>query len=164
MAPAVISTGAIHGGDPAAPSVVPEVVRVTGTARSFTPEVRDLLEDGIRRAADSAAALYGVAAVSDYLRRYPPTVNAADCVDVAYRAAVNVAGEAAVDRNCDAMAGAEDFSFMAQEVPGAYVFIGNGPGENGCELHAPTYDFNDEIIAPGVRYWLNLVETELPHS
>jgi len=90
-----------------------------------------------------------------YRRGYPVTVNAPEQADFAARVAAQVAGDERVDANADAKMGGEDFSYMLQARPGAYIFLGNG---DSSELHSDTYDFNDEIIPAGVSYWVKLVE------
>jgi len=92
---------------------------------------------------------------------YPPTVNDAAEAEFAAAIAAGIVGAENVVRNANPKMGAEDFSFMLNERPGCYVWIGNGPGESGCWLHNPHYDFNDEILPLGASYWARLVETRL---
>jgi hippurate hydrolase len=157
---AVVSVTQIHGGDTW--NVIPAEVVMRGTTRAFRPEVRDALEPTIRRIAEGIAAANGATANVWYERGYPPTVNTAKETEIAARTAIDVVGTANVDRDPTPTMGAEDFAFMLEQRPGCYIWIGNGPGENGRVLHSPHYDFNDEILPVGASYWARLVETTLP--
>ncbi len=156
---AVVSVTQIHGGDTW--NVIPDEVVLRGTARSFKPELQDAIEAGIRRIAEGIAAAMGASVTVRYERRYPPTVNSAAETEIAAAAAAEVAGETNVDRELTPTMGSEDFAFMLQAKPGAYLFIGNGGGRNGPSLHNPHYDFNDEILPIGASYWARLVERVL---
>jgi hippurate hydrolase len=156
---AVVSVTQIHGGD--AWNVIPERVVLRGTARAFRPEVQDAIEAGIRRLAGGIAEAHGASAAVHYERRYPPTINSAAEAEQAARVAAEVAGDARVERAPIPMMGAEDFAFMLQKKPGAYVWLGNGDGAGGCMLHNPRYDFNDAILSVGASYWVRLAETVL---
>jgi hippurate hydrolase len=154
---AVVSVTKIHGGD--ALNVIPDEVYLGGTARSFKPEVRDMIEQGIQRVAEGVAASLGAKAQVRYQRRYPSLVNSEKETEIAAGAAVEVAGKANVVRDFMPSMGAEDFAFMLQAKPGCYVMIGNG--EKSAGLHNPHYDFNDEILPMGASYWSRLVERVL---
>jgi hippurate hydrolase len=160
---AVISVGHIHAGAFDAPNVIPSEVLVRGTARSYKPAVRDTLERRLGELAASLAQAHGVSAEYKYLRRYPPLVNAAEQTAVAIDAAAMTVGTENVDGNTTPLTGAEDFAFMLQKKPGAYMLIGNGGDEKaGCHyVHTPLYDFNDDILTLGTTYWVNLVNGEL---
>ncbi|GAB4177071.1 MAG: M20 aminoacylase family protein [Rhodocyclaceae bacterium] len=151
---AVLSVTRFQAGD--AYNVLPEAARISGTARAFRAEVRDALEAALGRVAAGVAAAFGVSAALEYRRGYPPTVNdpvqSAICREVA---AALVGGEN-VDAGLPPSMGAEDFSFLAAQRPACYAWLGNGPGEGGCLLHSPHYDFNDEAIALGIAYWVAL--------
>ena len=155
----VVSVTQIHGGD--AWNVIPEQVVLRGTTRSFRPEVQASVEPAIRRIAEGIAAAHGARVALRYERRYPPTVNSAAEAEQAARIAAEIAGEANVDRAPVPCMGAEDFAFMLQKKPGAYVWLGNGDGAGGCMLHNPRYDFNDAILPIGASYWVRLAETVL---
>jgi hippurate hydrolase len=155
---AVLSVGSISGGSAEAPNVMPAALTVTGTARSYTPEVRDLLERRIGELAQGLAAAHGCTAEAVYRRGVPATVNHAEQVQVALAAARGLAPGDAVDPNHPPVMGAEDFSVMLEARPGAFMFIGGGMGPG---LHTPHYDFNDRIIPLGIAYWAGLVEQEL---
>ena len=157
---AVVSVTQIHAGDTW--NVIPEEVVLRGTTRSFRPAVRDAIEPAMRRIAEGIAAANGASARLRYERRYPPTVNHDGPTEIAARAAVDVVGEANVDRNPTPTMGAEDFAFMLEQKPGCYIFIGNGASDGGRVLHSPHYDFNDEILPFGASYWARLVESVLP--
>ena len=107
------------------------------------------------------AATYGVAVALDYQRGYPPTVNSAAEAALCREAAAEVFGAGNVRDDLKPSMGAEDFAYLLEQRPGCYVWLGNGPGDAGCRLHSPHYDFNDGIIDPGIRYWLRLVERAL---
>ena len=160
---AVLSVGHIHAGTAGSPNVIPSEVLIKGTARSFQPEVRALLERRLAEVAAGIAQAGGCTAVSKYHRRYPALINAAEQTSIAVEAAAMTVGRENVEANTSPLAGAEDFAFMLEKKPGAYIMIGNGgTGEGGCQnVHSPLYDFSDEIITTGAAYWLNLVQLEL---
>ena len=156
---AVLSITQIHAGD--AYNVIPDEVVLKGSLRSFKENVRD---DFIREIEHTAA---GICAANHctyefiFRQGYPPTVNEAQATEIAAEAARATVGENKVDLNAEPSMGSEDFSFMLKEKPGCYLFLGNGPGEGGCMLHNPHYDFNDNILSTGASYWVNLVKQEL---
>jgi hippurate hydrolase len=160
---AVLSVGHIAGGTYGSPNVIPSDVLVRGTARSYSPAVRDLLERRMGEIARSTAEAWGCTAEYKYQRRYPPLVNAKEQTVIAVKAAQATAGIEKVDGKMTPMTGAEDFAFMLEKKPGAYIFIGNGgDAVGGCaHVHTPIYDFNDKILLTGAAYWLNLVKQEL---
>jgi len=156
---AVVSVTQIHGGDTW--NVIPDEVVLRGTTRSFRKEVQDAIEAAIRRIAEGVAGAMGASVSLRYERRYPPTVNSAAETEIAAAVASEVVGEANVDRALTPTMGSEDFAFMLQAKPGAYVFIGNGGGDKAAALHNPHYDFNDEILTIGASFWARLVERVL---
>ena len=97
----------------------------------------------------------------DFDQRYPVTANSVPEAALCAEAAISVLGAANVRRNEPPSMAAEDFSYMLREKPGAYVWLGNGSGSDGRTLHNPRYDFNDEILAIGISYWIKLIETAL---
>jgi hippurate hydrolase len=159
---AVLSVGSIQGGSPISPNVMPSELTITGTARSYTPAVRDLLERRIRELAQGLATSYGCTAEATYRRGVPATVNHPDQTDLARRAAGTVVEENAVT-TIPPVTGAEDFALMLEARPGAFMFLGAGTGPEGRspEVHTPLYDFNDDIIPLGVAYWVGVVDQEL---
>ena len=155
---AVVSVTQIHAGDTW--NVIPDAAIVRGTARAFSPEVRDLLEHRLREICSGIAAAHGTQFKLRYERRYPPLINAAPETEICSSVLQAMVGPDKVLRVPPVM-GSEDFAFMLQAKAGCYVFIGNGPGEGGCMLHNPNYDFNDGILTLGASYWVNLVEHRL---
>jgi hippurate hydrolase len=160
---AVLSVGHIAAGTPGSPNVIPSEVLIKGTARSFSPAVRALLERRLAELADGIARAGGCQAIAKYHRRYPALINAAEQTRIAVEAAALTVGRENVEANTQPIAGAEDFAFMLEKKPGAYIMIGNGGSEEGgCHnVHSPLYDFNDEILTTGAAYWVNLVQLEL---
>src|SRR5262247_2913722 len=140
-------------------NVIPQTALLRGTARSLTPEVRDLLEKRLHEVVSGTAQLYGASAKLTYKRDYPVTRNHARQAQFAASIASEVVGRERVDDDVAPVMGAEDFSFMLEARPGAFIFVGNG---NSAGLHHPSYDFNDEVIPFGASYWVKLVETALP--
>jgi amidohydrolase len=143
-------------------NVVPDSVRLVGTVRSFRPQTRELAERRLREIATKISEALGASAEIDYVRGYPATVNSAR--EAAFAAAVGerIFGKANVITDPSPTMGGEDFSYMLQERPGAYVFLGQGGGPGGCFLHNPNFDFNDEVIPLGAGYLAALVEHALP--
>ncbi len=161
---AVLSVGHIHGGAWGSPNVIPSEVVVRGTARSYTPATRDLLERRLGELAQGIATAHGCGADFHYLRRYPPLINAADQTAIALAAAAATVGDGLVNGDTPKLAGAEDFAFMLEKKPGAYILLGNGGdgSAGGCHyVHTPHYDFNDTVLTTGSAYWVNLVAQEL---
>jgi hippurate hydrolase len=156
---AVVSVTRFHAGH--ADNVLPETAILGGTVRTLNGELQDALEEGVRRICNGIEATYRVGIDLRYERGYPPTVNAAEPSRIARDVAQHVAIDGLVYLQLPPSMGAEDFAYMARVVPACYVWLGNGPGEGGCMLHSPHYDFNDEIIATGIRYWVRLAERAL---
>jgi hippurate hydrolase len=151
---AVVSVTRFHAGH--ADNVLPETAILGGTVRSLNGELQDALEAGLRRVCSGIEATYRVGIDLRYERGYPPTFNAVEPTAIAREVARHVAGEHRVQTGLPPSMGAEDFAYLAKVVPACYVWLGNGPGEGGCMLHSPHYDFNDDIIATGIRYWVRL--------
>jgi amidohydrolase len=154
---AVISVTTFNGGD--AFNVIPQRVRITGTGRSLDPHIRDLIERRMREVVQNVAAAYGATAKLHYGRNYPVTVNHPEQTEKAIAIARDVAGETNVDPNHPPVMGGEDFSYMLEARPGAFIFVGNG---DSAGLHHPAYDFNDAAISYGSSYWARLVERLMP--
>jgi len=157
---AVVTVTQFHGGD--AWNVIPSEVVIRGTTRAFTPEIQDLLEDGMRRVCDGVTAAHGCKVALRYERNYPPLVNSEREAQLAREVLESLVGTENVQWDCAPTMAGEDFAFMLQARPGCFVFIGNGPGQGGCMLHNPRYDFNDAILPLGASYWARLVERYLP--
>ncbi len=143
-------------------NVIPGHVMLIGTVRTFTAEMRDLAERRVREIAGSISQALGTSAEIEYRRGYPATVNTEREAVFAARVGERVFGAANVITDAEPTMGGEDFSFMLQARPGAYVFLGQGDGPSGCFLHNPGYDFNDEVIPLGAGYLAALVEESLP--
>jgi amidohydrolase len=139
-------------------NVIPQTAHLRGTARSLSPEVRDLLEARLHEVVEGTARLYGAKAKFTYKRGYPVLRNHEQQTTFAASVAGGVVGGDRVDQEVAPVMGAEDFSYMLEARPGAFIFVGNG---NTAGLHHPAYDFNDEVIPVGTSYWVKLVETAL---
>ena len=153
---AVVSVTQFHAGEVI--NAIPSEAILRGTARSFKPGVRDTIENAIRRLAAGIAAAHGASASVQYDRLYPPTINAVRETEIVATVLENLVGSENVLRNLQPSTGAEDFAFMLLQKPGCYLWIGNGPGDNGCMLHNASYDFNDEILPLGSSAWVRLTE------
>ncbi|MGB0506497.1 MAG: M20 aminoacylase family protein [Pikeienuella sp.] len=140
-------------------NVIPENAKLKGTVRSYTPEAQDLAEERIRAIVENIATAMGATATVDYHRDYPATVNHAEQTQKAADVAAAIVGEDRVERDQPPVMGSEDFSFMLNARPGAFIFVGNG---DTAALHHPEYDFNDELIPVGCSYWAKLAETLMP--
>ncbi|MFO1138159.1 MAG: M20 aminoacylase family protein [Paracoccus sp. (in: a-proteobacteria)] len=145
--------------DSTAHNVIPQVVKLKGTARSLAPEVRDQLEEGIRRISVNVAAAFGAVAEVQYDRGYPVTMNHPDQTAYAAEVARSIAGD--VNTEMAPMMGGEDFSYMLLERPGAYIFVGNG---DTPMVHHPAYDFDDNAIPAGSSWYAGMIETRMPVS
>jgi hippurate hydrolase len=156
----VITIGHITGGFTF--NVIPESVQLRGTARWFLPEVGDLLESKFSEIVKGVAAAFGASAECSFFRAYPATVNEPESTDIAARAAATVVGEARAQKLPQPTMGGEDFSFMLNEKPGAYLFLGGGKGEGDAMVHHPRYDFNDEILPIGASWFATLAEQVMP--
>ena len=156
---AVVSVTQFHGGE--AWNVIPASVVLRGSLRYFRNEVRDTIHQRLQSLCAGVAAAHGAQAELRLIPGYPPTVNSAAEAATAAGAMAAVVGSDRVDTHLPPTLGAEDFAYMLQARPGAYGWIGNGPGTGGCLLHNPRYDFNDAVLAIGASYWATLVERVL---
>jgi amidohydrolase len=143
-------------------NVIPDFVKLIGTVRSFRPETRDMAEKRIREVVAGVAQAMGGRADIEYKRGYPSTINSEHEAQFAAKVGERVFGKQNVFTDAEPTMGGEDFSYMLQARPGAYVFLGQGGGPNNCFLHNPGYDFNDEVIPLGAGYLAALVEESLP--
>jgi len=159
LRPAVLSVTVIEAGE--AFNVIPRTVRLKGTLRALDMEVRNFLPEKLAEFVPAFAASFGAKATFRYLPGYPVTVNSPEQTRFAADVARDVVGANRVDDETDATMGGEDFSFMLEARPGAYIFLGNG---SSSELHTDTYDFNDEALTLGASFWARLVERALPAS
>ena len=160
LQPAVISACAISGGDFRALNVIPDTVWIGGTARAYSAAVRDQLEAEIGQLAAGVAATFGITAEYSFLRRIPPVINDPDTTRRALKAAQAAIGRLVVTDFPPSTAG-DDFAFFSAAVPSCYVWLGNGPAVDGALHHNSRYDFNDDAILTGAKYWTALVEQEL---
>ena len=153
---AVVSITRFHAGE--AYNVIPPEAHLGGTVRAFTPDMQDRIEAALARLATGIAAAHGMQAELRYRRGYPATINSATEAETCRDVASGLVGSENVLTQLPPSMGAEDFAFMLREKPGCYVWIGNGPGEGGCTLHNPRYDFNDAVLPLGASYWVRLTE------
>ncbi|GAA4004617.1 M20 aminoacylase family protein [Comamonas faecalis] len=159
----VISVTMIHGGE--ATNVIPNSCELQGTVRTFSIEVLDLIERRMRQVAEHTAAAHDMQCDFEFVRNYPPTINTAAEAAFAAQVMADIVGAERTLAQEPTM-GAEDFAYMLQAKPGAYVFIANGDGAHRagghgggpCTLHNASYDFNDELIALGGTYWVELAQ------
>jgi hippurate hydrolase len=140
-------------------NVIPQTATLRGTVRSLKPEIRDLVQKRLQEVVEGTAKLYGAKATVKYNRGYPVLNNHEQQTEFAASVASDIAGKDKVETNVSPVMGAEDFSFMLNERPGAFIFIGNG---DSAGLHHPAYNFNDDVIPFGTSYWVKLVETAQP--
>jgi len=153
----VVSVTKIHAGE--AHNVIPQALSLGGTIRTLRQAVADDTYRRFREICEGIAATHGVAAGVEIDVNYPVTRNDPAQTDFAASVAAGIVGAAQVDTATPPVMGGEDFSYMLEARPGAFIFLGNGPSAG---LHSPAYDFNDEIIPQGVSYWIHLVERALP--
>jgi len=155
---AVLSVTRISSGD--AYNVIPQSALLSGTARAFRPEVMELMKAGLTRIAEGVAQGFGATAEVDFRLIFAPLINRAEQTRVIADTAAELVGEGAVDREKASGMGSEDFAFMMEKVPGAYINVGNG--EASGQLHHHGYNFNDETTPYGAALFARLVERELP--
>ena len=157
MESAVVSITVFRAGE--TDNVIPQTAYLHGTVRTLKPEIRDQVEERLHHIVETTAAVFGAKAKLTYERDYPVTVNDDEKARFAATIAEKVVGTTNVDADLTPIMGGEDFSFMLEARPGAFIFVGNGDSR---DLHHPEYDFNDEAIPYGCSYWVTLVETALP--
>lgn len=166
----VLSITQIHAGS--ATNIIPDEATMIGTVRTFTTGALDLIEQRMRAIAEHTAAAFDAQVDFQFNRNYPPLINHAKETAFAVEVMQSIVGAENVDAQVEPTMGAEDFAFMLQKKPGCYVFIGNGNGEHRhsghglgpCNLHNPSYDFNDELLPIGATYWVRLAEAYLQKS
>ncbi|HJV72939.1 MAG TPA: M20 aminoacylase family protein [Noviherbaspirillum sp.] len=163
----VLSITQIHAGS--ATNVIPDEAVLIGTVRTFNTGVLDLIEQRMRTIAEHTASAFEADVDFRFKRNYPPLINHTKETAFAIEVMKSIVGEQNVIADIEPTMGAEDFAFMLQEKPGCYVFIGNGEGGHRdaghglgpCNLHNPSYDFNDDLLPIGATYWVRLVESYL---
>ena len=158
---AVVSLCAMQAGDLGAMSVVPGKATLVGTVRTFSPVVQELVERRLQELCSSIALGFGASATVTFDRLYPATINTPDEAIFAGDVAESIVGAANLVRDMEPSMGAEDFSFMLQAKPGAYLRLGQG-GEGSCFLHNSRYDFNDEVLPLGSALHASLAEQAMP--
>ncbi len=154
---AVVSVTQIHAGDTW--NVIPANCHLKGTTRSFSPAVRNLIEEKMQVIAQSICQGFGATATFTYQRRYPALINSPQEAQIAKQAAARVVAKAQVVNDPQPSMTAEDFAFMLEKKPGCYVWLGNGSSAQGKNLHSPKYDFNDDILPIGISYWIELARS-----
>ena len=157
----VVSVTQINAGE--ATNVIPDTCVMKGTVRTFSAQALDTIERGMARICKQLPLAFNAHADFSFLRNYPPTINHAKEAMLAADVAAEIMGESMVQRHVEPTMGAEDFAYMLQEKPGAYIFLGNGDtsgphrtaghGLGPCTLHNPSYDFNDDLIPIGATFW-----------
>ena len=157
--PVVLSVTRFHAGQ--ADNILPHEACLGGTVRTFSADQQNLMRTAMERVCQGTAATHGLDIQLDYQPGYPPTINTDKESALCRQLACELFGQAQVHDDLPASMGAEDFAYMLRERPGCYVWLGNGPTTGGCQLHNPHYDFNDEIIALGITYWVRLAERYL---
>ncbi len=157
---AVVSATAIKSGD--AYNVIPQTAEIKGTVRTFTNETMTLVEDNMKRIAAGVASAFGATASVDFRRLFAPLVNDANATAEFADVAAEIVGEQNVDRERDLIMASEDFSFMLEAKPGAYINIGNGDTAGSTPVHNPGYNFNDAILPMGSAALAGIVEKKLP--
>jgi amidohydrolase len=153
---AVISISVFQAGQ--ADNVLPQTATLRGTVRTLSPGVRELVKTRVREVVEGTAKLYGARADLTYTTGYPVLVNDESRTAFAAEVADEIAGKDKVARDTPPLMGAEDFAYMLEERPGAFIYVGNG---DSAMLHHPAYDFNDEAIPLGTSYWVRLAERAL---
>ncbi len=162
LLPAVISVTKIHGGD--AHNIIPERVLLGGGIRCFDRETRDLLKTRIVEVVEGVCGSLGAHGTVDFIGGYPAVINGEAEIGMAAEVAASIVGSDNVNAESDPVLGSEDFAFMLEELPGCYIFIGNGEGGGACMIHNPGYDFNDGIATLGATYWVRLAQAFLRAS
>lgn len=157
---AVVSVTQIHGGDTW--NVIPENVVLRGTVRTLDAAVQQRTKVAMQQICDGVAQTHGATVALDYRHGYPGVVNTPAETAAAVAAAASLVDEAQVHTDVPPAMGSEDFAFMLQKRPGAYIGIGAGEGPNDPPIHNPYYDFNDAILPLGAAYWVALVKQQLP--
>ena len=167
LLPAVLSVTQIHSGS--ATNIVPDEAKLIGTVRTFSLDVLDMMESRMKEIAEHTAAAFDAEVDFKFHRNYPPVINHEKETAFAVGVMTSIVGEDKVNAKVEPSMGAEDFAYMLQAKPGCYVFLGNGEGDHRmaghglgpCNLHNPSYDFNDELLPIGATYWVRLAETYL---
>ena len=153
----VVSVTALNAGE--AFNVIPQTAEIKGSVRTLTPETRDLAEKRITEIVEGVMKAFGMKYQLNYRRGYPVTFNHSGQTDFATSVTKEAFGSDAINTEVPPTMGSEDFSYMLEERPGAFINIGNG---DSAGLHNPAYEFNDAAIPVGVNYWASLIEIAMP--
>jgi len=155
---ALISITKIHGGT--AYNVIDDEVKLSGTIRTFKPETRSFIANKLKQISSGIAKAHGAGAdvEFDLVNKYPPTVNYRDQSNFAANVAEDLVGKKRVYRDIEPSMGGEDFSYLLNEKPGSYLYIGQKDKNHSAHLHTTKYDFNDKLLPIGVNFWVNLVK------
>ncbi len=156
----VVTVTQIHGGD--AWNVIPNEVVLKGTLRWFDPQLGEAMKRSIKQVCKGMASSLDCAAQISFVDSYPATINTPETASICADVMAELIGEERVERNPVPSMGAEDFSYMLQEKPGSYVWLGTGVDPDCPKLHNPYYDFNDRQLSLGAAYWVHLAQTLLP--
>ena len=143
-------------------NIIPQKANFIGTIRTVNPATRIDVHKQFTQICEATALAYGCVADVSVIKGYPVTVNDIESSDKAIEVASSLFGKNSVKTNLTPSMGAEDFAYMLEKTPGAYIWLGAGEGKSGCMLHNTKYDFNDNILPLGISYWEKLVKTELP--
>ncbi|MDC0457264.1 M20 family metallopeptidase [Alphaproteobacteria bacterium] len=143
-------------------NIIPQVTDFIGTIRTINPDTRVNVHKQFKDICEATALAYGCTADVSVIKGYPVTVNDIDSSEKAIQVTSSIFGSSSIKTNMAPSMGAEDFAYMLEKIPGAYIWLGAGEGKSGCMLHNTKYDFNDNILPLGITYWEELVKSELP--
>jgi hippurate hydrolase len=153
----IVTVGAFLAGD--APNVIPGTAELRLTVRAMQPDARDLMERRITEIAQAQAASFGATAEVQYIRRYPVLNNSPAHTEFCKQLVLDWLGEGGLEANPEPVTASEDFAFFLEKIPGCFINIGNGVGnQGGCMVHNAGYDFNDRVLSTGATYWVKLTE------
>lgn len=160
LEPSVISVTEFHSGT--SHNIIPEVATLKGSARCFSKKVAETIKNEMTRIADKVCQQNHATCTFYYKQAYPALVNEAELTEFVADIATQLVGDEKVNRHYKPVLGSEDFAYFLEQIPGAYIFVGNGTGEKGgCMLHNPGYDFNDDVLEKGASYWVHLTQSYL---
>lgn len=159
---AVLTVAAVHAGSLDAMNVIPGHARLTGTVRTFSPDVQALIKQRMNKVAEGIAAAFDARITLDYRHLFPATINTPKYAVLVAQVATELFGEDHVVADLPPSMGSEDFSYMLAQRPGAYFRLGQGGAQTGRVLHNPTFDFNDDVIPAGCAMFVRLAECSLP--
>lgn len=159
---AVLTVAAVHAGDLSARNVIPDQARLSGTVRTFSPEIQALVESRMRSIIDGMALSFGASISLDYTRLFPATINTPEHAAAVSEAAIELFGHNRLVPDLTPSMGSEDFSYMLSQRPGAYFRLGQGGAQAGRVLHSSRFDFNDDVIPAGAAMFARIVERRAP--